>query len=286
MDPRSFLDRFERRPGPPAELTAALADLAKLSRDRPDLAAPSKSLARILEIAFRSPDTSEIGTIDDDRLIRNWSDGIPIFRVLSPQLDKSALLRRVAGLSEAIGGEGDSSFRKAIRKGQLDLPSMVSEVLSGRPEEVTRQAFAIGVDDQFAASLLRMALLPALARVSVVLDQARPEGIWDRGDCPHCGSRPLLAESRGIEQRLVYRCGLCAAGWSGQRLRCPSCGESDPKSLGYSFVEGEQERHRLGRCETCSSHWKIVSTLTPLSAPGLLVADLATFHLDVLASES
>jgi FdhE protein len=114
------------------------------------------------------------------------------------------------------------------------------------------------------------------------MDRVRPEGAWVRGDCPACGSRPLLAESRGLEQRIAYRCGLCASDWPGERLRCPACGESSPKSLRYSFVEGEQERLRLAQCDSCSYRWKVVATLSPLSAPGLLVSDLASFHLDVL----
>lgn len=286
MDPKSFLDRFERRPSPPADLTSALANLARLPRDRPDLEAPARSLSRLLDIAFRAPDPSRIEDFDPGRLVRAWSAGTPAFREISPRLDEPALISRIASLAEAIGGKDASTLRRAIRKNQSGFLAMVSEILSGHPEEVVRRATEIGVGDQFLASVLRLALLPALSRFSAVLDPLRPEGIWNRGDCSNCGSRPLLAESRGIDQRIVYRCGLCASAWPGQRLQCPSCGESGPKALGFSFIEGEQDRFRLGHCQTCSAYWKVISTLSALSTPSLLVADLATFHLDVLAPGS
>ncbi len=95
----------------------------------------------------------------------------------------------------------------------------------------------------------------------------------------------MLAESRGLEQRIHLRCGLCAADWPGERLRCPSCGEVESKALHYSFVEGEQDRCRLAHCDTCLYDWKVVSTLTALSAPAMIVADLATVHLDLLADD-
>jgi FdhE protein len=158
-------------------------------------------------------------------------------------------------------------------------------VLAGRPEVVAREARAIGLDPAMAHSLLRLTLLPVLARISPGLDRSRPDGIWTRGDCPLCGSRPLLAESRGLEQLIHYRCGLCASDWPGERLRCPSCGEASSKALHYSFVEGEQDRCRLAHCDKCLYDWKVISTLTALTPPAMIVADLATIHLDLLAAD-
>ncbi len=101
-------------------------------------------------------------------------------------------------------------FLAALRGRKIDLSGWAREVLAGRPEEVARGAEAAGLDASLVASALRLALLPALAPISAGLDRLRPEGAWDRGDCPNCGSRPLLAESRGLEQRIFYRCGRLA----------------------------------------------------------------------------
>ena len=282
MDPRTFLDRLGRRPKPSAELIGALADLDKLGAERPDLEVPARSLSRLLEAAFLSPDASRIVPIDLEALLRGWSEGTPAFRAHPPELDEPGLIVRARSIAKVIGSRDAQTLRDALRKGRIDLVSIAREVLAGRPESVAQRSAEVGVDPDLTASVLRLSLLPALSRISVAMDRARPEGAWARGDCPACGSRPLLAESRGLEQRIVYRCGLCAGDWPGGRLRCPSCGESSPNRLRYSFVDGEQERLRLARCDSCSYHWKVVSTLTPLSAPGLLVSDLASIHLDIL----
>ncbi len=287
MDPRAILDRFRRRSRPTPELTAALADLDRLAGLRPDLAPSGRVLADLLAAAFLVPDGGAPTPEDRDAMAVGWPAGIPAFRSRSPRLDGRALSLRGRALARVLGptNPGARDFEQALRRGKIDLAAWADEVFAGRPEEVDRRAEAAGVAADLARSVLRLALLPSLAVASKALDEIRPEGTWDRGDCPHCGSRPLLAESRGLEQRIVLRCGLCAADWPGERLRCPSCGESGAKSLHYSYVEGEQERHRLAHCDMCRYDWKVVATLTALSPPGLIVADLATVHLDILAAD-
>jgi hypothetical protein len=287
VDPRAFLERWRPRSPLSPELDAALRDLARLAVDRPELASPARSLGELLRAAFHP---AEPGTIDDSGLatmIEGHSKGLPAFQARAPRLDESSLVARSRRLSNALGRghETAGAFLKAIDRRRFDLMACVAEVLSGRPEQVARRAEAVGLDPSSVSSILRLTLLPGLARFSSRLDRLRADGAWDRGDCPHCGSRPLLAESRGLEQRIFYRCGLCAADWPGERLRCPSCGENSPKSLHYSYVDGEQDRCRLAHCETCRYDWKVVSTLTALSPPAMIVADLATVHLDLLADD-
>jgi FdhE protein len=95
----------------------------------------------------------------------------------------------------------------------------------------------------------------------------------------------LLGEFRGLEQDRWLRCGLCAAGWEFPRLACPFCDNRDHHRLGHLHVEGEEARRRASTCEECRGYVKAVATLGALSAPGLLVADLATVHLDLAAAE-
>jgi FdhE protein len=108
---------------------------------------------------------------------------------------------------------------------------------------------------------------------------------WEQGFCPTCGSWPLLGEFRGLEQRRFLRCGLCATAWEFPRLLCPFCGERDHQQLGYLHAEGEEASRRASTCDSCRGYVKMVATLTPLSEAALLVADLATLHLDLAAAE-
>jgi FdhE protein len=287
VDPKSLLDRWLSKPEPSPGLVSALGDLERLGRDRPELAGPSRTLGLLLIEAF---DGHRPGAIDEaawEAMRASWSRGEPSFRAYLPTIDPTKLASRLRRVLGTLGPEVATAgaFAKAIRAKRLDPRAWVAEVLAGRPEEVERQARELGIDPTLATSTLRLALLPSLAPISARLDPMRTERAWERGDCPHCGSRPLLAESRGLEQRIHYRCGLCAADWPGERLRCPSCGEVDSRSLHYSFVEGEQDRSRLAHCDACRYDWKVVSTLTALTSPAMIVADLATVHLDLLAAD-
>jgi formate dehydrogenase maturation protein FdhE len=287
VDPRAILDRWFGRPAPSPELASALGDLERLCVERPELSSPARSLADLLFAAFQGPESQPALGWDLESLKAGWREGRPAFHTAPPRLDETILVARMRRLVEALGTENDSAkaFARALRARQLDLMAWVAEVLAGRADEVARRAEAIGLDASLASSILRLTLLPSLTRISLEFDRIRPENAWDRGDCPNCSSRPLLAESRGLEQRIYYRCGLCAADWAGERLRCPSCGEVRAKSLQFSYVDGEQDRHRLAHCETCLYDWKVVSTLTALSPPAMIVADLATVHLDLLLED-
>jgi FdhE protein len=110
---------------------------------------------------------------------------------------------------------------------------------------------------------------------------AAPPLPYPTSACPYCGSRAALAEARGLEQLRLLRCTLCAAAWHAPRLACPHCRSSNPQDLESQAIEGQHDRARLVTCRVCGGSLKIIATLAPLSAASLLVADLATIHLDL-----
>ena len=112
-----------------------------------------------------------------------------------------------------------------------------------------------------------------------------PAGSWTSGYCPVCGSFPRLGEFRGLEQIRFLRCSLCAAGWQFPRLCCPFCGNRDHHRLGYLHVEGEESKCRASTCEECRQYVKMVATLAPVAPVQLLVKDVATVYLDLLAAD-
>ena len=108
---------------------------------------------------------------------------------------------------------------------------------------------------------------------------------WDHGYCHVCGSVPLLGELRGLDQSRFLRCGLCAAGWEVPRLWCPFCHNRDHERLSFLHGEGEEAKYRVSLCDGCRGYVKMVSTLSALPPLHLLVADVATLHLDLAAAE-
>jgi FdhE protein len=80
------------------------------------------------------------------------------------------------------------------------------------------------------------------------------------------------------------RCGLCAAEWATDRLRCPFCGSRDHEDLGYLHVEGDDQK-RAVTCERCRGYIKVLASLAPIPPLDLVVHDLATIQLDLVAIE-
>jgi FdhE protein len=81
------------------------------------------------------------------------------------------------------------------------------------------------------------------------------------------------------------RCGLCAASWPYPRLKCAFCATTHLLHLGYLSVEGQGEKYRAQTCDACRGYLKAVVTFDPIPEDMLAVEDLATLHLDGLATE-
>jgi len=271
---------------PSGALATALLDLDRLVVRRPELSSVGKTLGEVLRAAFSKPAAGIPLHPEPALIVDAWRAGLPAFRAgnSAPHVPSVDLQTRALAICEVTSRENPKAvvLSKSIRDGTANLDRWATLAIAGTLE--TSEIAAI--DSALARSVLRLALLPALAELSERLSKLRPEFLWTRGDCPHCGGPPLLAESRGIDQRRHWRCGFCAADWRGERLRCAFCGETDHRRLHYRFVEGEQERCRLSLCESCGGGLPVVSTLGSVSAPGLLVLELETAHLDALLDDA
>lgn len=270
-------------PDPPAAnraLSAALLDLERLARDQPDRAPAAASLARALQAAFGIPDPEPL-SLEPAAAETAWSQGQPAFCTLDIALPALTLRARGLALGEAARPDhpGAPALQTAIASGSVNLAALGWHLLRGETVDPPADP---ALDLDLLASVLRLALLPSLAPATAALAQARPEPLarWGHGDCPGCGSPPLLAEARGLEQARFLRCGTCALGWPTGRLACAACGHDDAARRRTLAVAGEEARARLQVCDACGFRLKVLSTLGPLSAPGLVVAELSLVHLD------
>jgi FdhE protein len=215
--------------------------------------------------------------------------GEPLLRGASPALDEAALAGRWSRLCTVVARHHSTTAARAIagalRGGSLTVSGLARATLQGGPDELTLRAAELGMDPSLTALVLRLTLLPVLSAVANEREHLWAGAGWEGGFCPACGSWPLLGEFRGLEQIRFLRCGLCASGWEFPRLRCPFCGTDDHRQLGYVGVENEEGKRRAATCSACRGYVKMVATLGPLPGPRLLVADLATTHLDLIAAE-
>src|SRR5262249_34197976 len=179
-------------------------------------------------------------------------------------VDETAFRRRFLAVCAAMQQEDGEVLADEVCKKNVDPISLLAEVLSGRPETVSMQAEAHGLDPSLVATVLRLTALPVLARFAEDYAHLRQVLRWEYGYCPTCGSWPLLAEARGLEQLRFLRCGLCGTAWEGGRFRCLYCGNQDHRSLGYFHVEGEEDRLRAATCDGCHGYGEVILTLAHL----------------------
>jgi len=182
-------------------------------------------------------------------------------------------------------------LRQAVEQERLDLGEVWVALLTGDDERLQQVAGNAKLDATLLHTLGRHTLQPALRRWATDLkpladfDNAWFAGVWQQVGCPMCGGTPLLAEIAGKEGARRLRCSACGLGWGYPRLFCAHCGNQDHHKIGYLSVEGEEEKYRVQTCAVCRGYLKIVITFDPMPANQLPIEDLATVHLDAIATQ-
>jgi FdhE protein len=272
----------------PPEVQDALAELSQLGQQRPALAELAGELRAIIPVLYAEPIGETSPVITAEEASARLAGKIPLLRNQTVGIDRTAFARRWDGITAVLkkrSHDRAGAISTALRQGKLDVDHLVVELMAGRAGSIHAQAEALGLDVPLTATVLWLTLFPLLSHFRVSLAPVLGGVAWPEGFCPCCGSWPKLGEFRGLEQTRFLRCGLCAGEWEFPRLQCPFCGTTDHRQLGYLHVEGEEGKYRAASCEECQHYLKMQSTLTALTPPQLLVADLATLHLDLAAAE-
>ncbi len=196
--------------------------------------------------------------------------GTPALRGSEEQVDlgpAAEAFRRLAGLDNRHG-----------------VKPLLDALLRGDAAQVAERCERVAQTPAAAATLGQIALSPTLQHLAAMLPVDAVSG-WIDGHCPFCGAWPALAELTGVEQVRRLRCGWCGTGWTPPRLRCPYCGNQDSHTLRYLQPEGQEERRRIDACDRCHGYLKVLSVLESAPRSQVLIEDLATLALDVVAEE-
>jgi FdhE protein len=265
----------------------ALGELAKLADQRPALGELARELSAIVLALYAEPIQEAVPALDPKKAANKRAAGVPLLRDEPLSLDTRSFVRRWQRITEALRRRRPdaATLQAALGEGKLDPAWLTTEVLAGRTQAVHERVEELQLDVPLTASVLWLSLFPVLCYLRKSLESLRQGVGWRDGFCPTCGAWPKLGEFRGLEQTRFLRCGLCADAWEFPRLRCPFCGNADHQQIGYLHVEGEETQYRAATCEACRHYVKMLATLGALPAPRLLIADLATMHLDLAAAE-
>lgn len=200
------------------------------------------------------------------------------------RLDPDRARRLVRRLASAAAG-GNLSDAQSLRRYQPS-PEEAVELLGAAIRQdsngIGRLAASGNVDSGALTSVAHLAALPLLRSCGRLLEDRVPR-FWPHGYCPICAAWPILAERRGLDRSRRLRCGRCGSQWERQWLCCAYCGNREHERLGSLLPEDRAERLKVETCLDCRGYLKSVATLQAIPHFELLLQDLETIELDLIA---
>ena len=187
----------------------------------------------------------------------------------------------------------EAPLRSVLRFLAESGPVALRETAAGRAAEPPdffgarlRTAWTGGPEERqdFLSHAVLRAYAEALVNAGVELDRPRTPG---SGRCPACGAPPSISFRRSMASSdgaaRFLGCGLCGTEWQTNRIRCPSCGETDPQRLS-GWQSETHPAARVEACETCHRYVKSVDLgLDGRAVPE--VDELRSLSLDLWAME-
>ena len=172
-------------------------------------------------------------------------------------------------------------IKETIDNKKIDLKKLLKEGV--KEQKIEQVANEFGLDKKVFSFLIQSSIKPSIeAGMEQLRSELDPE-TWLKGYCPMCGSLPFLSLLKEEGGKRYLLCSYCAYQWRIDRLFCPFCNNKEQESLQYFCGEGE-EVHRIDLCDKCHQYIKTIDLRTiGESDPSL--EDLATLHLDILASQ-
>jgi FdhE protein len=265
--------------------TDTAARLAGLERERPEWQAWLRLLGEaeraLDDVSWRTPFVE--GGLGDPA---DPSADAPLLHGRTLEVDADRLQRLVHRLvSAAVAPGGNVTGVESLKRYQpsaADGVALLAAAVRQDGEELGALAAAAGVSTGAMTSLAHLAALPLLQSCGRLLEDLVPR-FWPHGYCPICGAWPTLAERRGLDRTRRLRCGRCAAGWEVQWLCCIYCGEREHEQLGSLVPDDRGEMLKVETCASCRGYLKSVATLQEIPSFELLLQDLETVELDLVA---
>ncbi len=209
-------------------------------------------------------------------------EGAPLIHGRTIEVDAAELQRLIGRLlKKASELEGSGSLRGYRPTKEATVQLIAAAVRQDR-DAIAVIAAAEGLDTGALVSVSHLAALPLLRASGRELQDRIPE-YWPYGYCPICAAWPILAERRGLDRSRRLRCGRCASEWEMEWLLCAYCGERDHQKLGSLVQEDAGDTLKVETCVSCHGYLKSLATLQAIPPFELLLRDLETLELDLVA---
>jgi FdhE protein len=208
----------------------------------------------------------------------------PLLHGRTLEVDAARVRRLVRRLvSTAAAGEtAAAASLRGYRPSAIEAVGLLTAAVRQDRARIGALAAPGGIDSGALASVADLAALPLLHSCGRLLVDGVPD-FWPHGYCPICAGWPILAERRGLDRTRRLRCGRCGGDWPVNWLCCIYCGEKEHERLGSLVPEDRGETLKVETCASCRGYLKSVATLQQIPPFALLLQDLETVELDLVA---
>ena len=181
-------------------------------------------------------------------------------------------------------GAPKMSTLNGIQQKRLNTVDLFKFSLCQNGTWLQETAIDLGVDADALQAVALLAPIPFLQACNRRWAPSIAES-WMAGYCPVCGAWPAFAEIRGIERRRYLRCGRCGSGWQALWLSCAYCGMTDHEELMSLVPAKSGSNAMIEACKRCRGYVKTITTLQGSPPANVMVDDLASVDLDIVALE-
>ncbi|MDR2860956.1 MAG: formate dehydrogenase accessory protein FdhE [Syntrophobacterales bacterium] len=256
----------------------------------------------ILRETYKKEKEYKVFSVDEELIPRKLKGGFPIVDLARGIVDLTgpeSYFRSLLSIAETRIPAETEMLRQNLDEGTLLFEDMIGDVTSGlsllEEEERDDSADVPAAEMEMEAEesdeafdlielFLEESLRPDLERIAEKYTAAVAEAGWSEGYCPICGREPKIGEIKENEEERFLFCHQCGFEWSFRRIKCPFCGNEEQHSLAFFTVE-EDERYHVDVCNECKRYIKIIDFREENQKANMDVEDIATLHLDILASE-
>jgi FdhE protein len=230
--------------------------------------------------------------IDPIRLKKEWKEllakeGFSLIQKEDFPLDIEASAKLFQTLCQ-IGKDSNPHIAEQVRKikeaidnKRIDLKKLLKKGV--KEQRIDQVAEELELDKKVFLFLIHSSTKPSIeAGMEQLRSELDPE-TWLKGYCPVCGSLPSLSLLKEETGKRYLLCSYCGYQWRIDRLYCPFCNNKGQESLHYLYAEGE-EIYRIDLCDKCHQYIKTIDYRN-LEESDPVLEDLATLHLDILASQ-
>lgn len=227
------------------------------------------------------------GTLSEEQLSDHFQQKVPLLSFIPPSFNRKAfneVLMEISAVTKKYRPTMNKKVDKIVDFLMITehFDEIINRLIWQEDNKVEKLLTGSRVDKKLFFFIAINTLRPFMISYGKKLSEHINNELWKKNYCPVCGWQPIMAKIVGENHLRHLHCSLCASEWEYKRLACVNCRNEDHEKLKSFNVEGD-EVYQVSVCEECHSYVKTLDENKLIKKPNMLLADIETLYLDILA---